>query len=74
MPKPTFEDFEKAMSQVHIRIDGADTSLKGSPVCLAVALVSALDSVLDNSDEREEFLIRGLITQTFAEGFVDDER
>lgn len=74
MPKINREEFEKAMSQVQIHIDGDEISLNGAPICLAVALVSALENLLDDSDVRETFIIRSLITQAFAEGFVDDEK
>lgn len=73
----TFEEFkkeiEKAMSHVHIHIDGPEVSISGNAICLAVALVDALKHVLDDSDERQERMIRAIITQEFAEGFVDDE-
>lgn len=77
MPEISFEKFkkevEKAMSQVHIHIDGTEVSISGNAICLAVALVDALNHVLDGSDERQERMIRAIITQEFAEGFVDDE-
>ena len=74
MPKITREEFEEAMSRVHIRIDGCDVFLNGAPICIAVSLIDALKKVLESScDEEEKFIIRSLITQAFAEGFVDDE-
>lgn len=75
MPKINREEFEKAMSQVQIHIDGCDVCLNGAPICIAFALVDALEKELESScDEGEEFIIRTLITQAFAEGFVDDEK